>query len=138
MPADGPAQDATSTEVDADITGLVPVTAVRLADFLAGEPPLPVAYLLVVTGDDRGRTLVIDELPKVVGRGAEADLVIADDTVSRRHAEFRGDRATLSVIDLESSNGTTLNGNPIVGELVLHDGDILGFGSAIVVVKRVF
>ena len=138
MPADGPAEDATSTEVDADTTGLVPVTTVRLADFLAGDPPLPVAYLLVVNGDDRGRTLVVEQLPAVIGRGAEADLVVADDTVSRRHAEFRGDRAALSVTDLESSNGTTLNGNPIVGELVLHDGDILGFGSAIVVVKRIF
>ena len=138
MPADGPAEDQTSTEVDADTTGLVPVTTVRLADFLAGDPPLPIAYLLVVNGDDRGRTLVVEQLPAVIGRGAEADLVVADDTVSRRHAEFRGDRAALSVTDLESSNGTTLNGNPIVGELVLHDGDILGFGSAIVVVKRIF
>ena len=127
----------TSTGADVDRTGAFPIATVRLGDFLDGEPPLPYAYLLVVTGDARGQTLCVEGLPTVIGRAAEADLVIDDETVSRRHAELSGDRGELVLRDLGSSNGTTLNGNPMVGELGLHDGDLVGFGSATVVVKRI-
>lgn len=120
-----------------DATGTVPVVSVRLSDFLDGEPPLPFAYLLVVTGEARGETLCVDELPMIIGRAVEADLVIDDDTVSRRHAEISGDRSGLVLRDLGSSNGTTINGNAMVGEIVLLDGDLVGFGSATVVVKRI-
>ena len=127
----------TSTGADVDTTGAVPVASVRLSDFLEGDPALPFAYLLVVTGDDRGHTLTVEDLPTVIGRAAEADLVIDDETVSRRHAQLTGDRDALVLSDLGSSNGTTLNGNPMVGEVVLHDGDLIGFGSATIVVKRI-
>ncbi len=118
-------------------TGVVPTVEVRLADFLEGDPPLPFLLLLVVAGPARGETLSIEGLPAVIGRSTDADLTLTDDTVSRRHAEFRGDRAAIEVEDLGSSNGTTLNGNAIVGSILLRDGDLLGFGSATVLVKRV-
>ncbi len=120
-----------------DVTGVLPQVLLRLDDFIAGEPTLPLAYLLVVTGPARGTTLVVDRLPLVVGRSDEADLVIPDETVSRRHAELRGDRSALEVEDLGSSNGTTLRGNAIVGSLALLDGDLVGFGSAVCLVKRI-
>lgn len=120
-----------------DTTGSIPVASPRLGDFVAGDPPLPFALLLVVTGPERGHLLVVDELPVVVGRSTDADLVIADDTVSRRHARLSGDRSGLVLTDLDSSNGTTLNGNPMVGGLALHDGDLIGFGQATLVVKRI-
>lgn len=126
-----------STEMDADATGVFPAVSPRLSDFLGGEPRLPFALLLVVSGDDRGRVLEVCELPAVIGRAADADLVIVDDTVSRRHAELSGDRGGLVLTDLGSSNGTTLNGNPMAGSIALHDGDLVGFGSATVVVKRI-
>jgi hypothetical protein len=122
---------------DRDTTGSTPAVTPRLADFVAGEPALPLAFLLVVAGPDRGHVLVVDEVPAVLGRSPDAGLVVADDTVSRRHAQLSGDRSGLVLTDLGSSNGTTLNGNPMVGELALHDGDLVGFGSAVVVVKRI-
>ncbi len=118
-------------------TGVVPMVPVRLADFLGGQPPLPCLLLLVVSGPARGETLAVVDLPAVIGRSSGADLVIDDDTVSRRHAEFRGNRGAVEVEDLGSSNGTTLNGNPITGSLLLRDGDLLGLGSATFLVKRV-
>lgn len=132
MTADAPDDHTTS-----DPTGVISEVRVRLDDFLEGEPELPLAYLLVVTGPARGATLVVDHLPVVVGRSSDADLVIDDETVSRRHAELRGDRAALEIEDLGSSNGTTLQGNPIVGSLALLDGDLVGFGSATCLVKRI-
>ncbi len=118
-------------------TGMVPRADTRLADFLGGDPVLPIALLLVVGGSARGRIVEIDTLPAIIGRSRDADLTIDDDTVSRRHAELRGDREHLEIEDRDSSNGTTLNGNDIAGAITLHDGDLLGLGSATVLVKKI-
>ena len=50
---------------------------------------------------------------------------------------LRGGRSTLEVEDVGSSNGTSINGNPMVGALTLLDGDLVTFGSATCLVKRV-
>ncbi len=126
-----------STATDVDVTHAVPIASLRLADLVAGDPPLPVALLLVVTGEARGSLVVVDRLPAIIGRSPDADLVLVDETVSRHHARLAGDREALTVTDLGSSNGTTLNGNPMVGEVTLHEGDLVGFGSATLVVKLV-
>ena len=120
-----------------DLTGVLPVQRPRLADLLDGEPPVPYAYLVVLTGPARGTTLVVESLPAELGRSPEADIVLADDSVSRHHAVLRGDRDGLEVEDLGSSNGTAINGNAMVGSLSLLDGDLVSFGSATCLVKLV-
>lgn len=118
-------------------TGMVPRVETRLADFLGGDPVLPVALLLVVGGSARGQIVPVLTLPAIIGRSPDAELTIDDETVSRRHAELRGDRSGLEIEDRGSSNGTTLNGNDIAGPITLHDGDLVGLGSATFLVKRV-
>ena len=54
---------------------------------------------------------------------AERDL-----DVSSRHAAIVRHGATFSVRDLGSKNGTFVNGERITGDVVLHDGDVIGFG----------
>jgi pSer/pThr/pTyr-binding forkhead associated (FHA) protein len=120
-----------------DPTGLVPVMRPQLADLLDGDPPVPYALLVVLTGAARGQVLVVDRLPAELGRAPDAGIVLADDTVSRRHAALRGGRGAVEVEDLGSSNGTSINGNPMVGALRLLDGDLVSFGSATVLVKQV-
>jgi pSer/pThr/pTyr-binding forkhead associated (FHA) protein len=133
---DGAGDDA-GDDRPSEPTGMVPAVEVRLNDFLGATPALPVALLLVVGGEARGQLLAVDRLPAVIGRSLDADLTVADETVSRRHAELDGDRGHLEIEDRGSSNGTTLNGNPIAGTITLHDGDLLGLGSATLLVKRV-
>lgn len=118
-------------------TGMVPRVETRLGDFLDGQPDLPTALLLVVAGQARGSVIVVGALPAVLGRSEDADLTIADETVSRRHIELRGTRTKLEIEDLGSSNGTTLNGNDIVGAITLHEGDLVGVGSATFLVKSI-
>ena len=120
-----------------DPTGVLPVQQPRLADLLEGDPPLPIAVLVVLSGPARGTALVVRSLPAELGRAPEADLVLDDDTVSRHHAVLRGDRDGLELEDLGSSNGTNINGNPMVGALSLLDGDLVTFGSATCLVKRI-
>lgn len=66
----------------------------------------------------------------MIGRGADVDLVIADPSVSRLHAEItvRGRYAYVTDLGL-STNGTRVNGRP-VGRRRLRDGDVLTFGGA--------
>ncbi len=70
-----------------------------------------------------------------VGRSAENDLVLKDDTVSSRHAVFQRNERTGSydVHDLASMNGTWVNGSRLVvgKSVVLFDGDVLGFGDMV-------
>ncbi len=65
----------------------------------------------------------------VLGRGAACDVHLADDTVSRQHAELRGDDRGIAVRDLGSANGTAVNGAPIThGRAAAND--VIAFGSA--------
>jgi pSer/pThr/pTyr-binding forkhead associated (FHA) protein len=69
-----------------------------------------------------------------VGRLPSCDLVINDPSVSKQHAELRwhGPASTCCVKDLQSTNSTYLNGQPLTPtqEYVVRDGDLLRFGDA--------
>ncbi len=64
----------------------------------------------------------------VVGRVAEADLQVDDESVSRKHAEISVSGKEVVLRDLGSANGTTVNGVPIAEDTVLTSGDIIQFG----------
>jgi serine protease Do len=76
--------------------------------------------------DDGSRVPVIGEL--VIGR-QDADLVLDDDRVSRRHAVVRAVRGGLEIEDLHSANGTAVNGMAIGGPRRLRKGDVIQIGG---------
>lgn len=65
-----------------------------------------------------------------IGRDPSNDLVLSDAMVSRRHAilERRGEQYVLR--DNSSSNGTMVNGDRVLTEQTLNDGDLIAIGSA--------
>jgi hypothetical protein len=65
----------------------------------------------------------------VIGRSSACHLVLADDTVSRRHAALSVEGGRWLLRDLGSSNGTWLNGRRIV-ESEVRPGDVLHLGGA--------
>ena len=69
----------------------------------------------------------------VVGR--EGDLVIADPEISRRHAALRIVDGALVVDDLQSLNGTWVNGRRIELPTLLAPGDVLTMGTSAVEVR---
>ena len=90
--------------------------------------------LSVLQGPDRGMTfeLPADE-PQLIGRSSEA-LPLTDTTVSRRHAELTPDDGTWYLRDLESANGTFVNGERISRErIALSPGDQIRCGSTLMV-----
>ncbi len=66
----------------------------------------------------------------VLGRGADADIVLEDSFSSSRHARLvpQGDAIVLE--DMGSTNGTYLNDEPLGGPQPLHDGDRIRIGDS--------
>jgi pSer/pThr/pTyr-binding forkhead associated (FHA) protein len=64
----------------------------------------------------------------VIGRGTDADLRLTDQSVSRRHAEFRVANGATMLNDLQSTNGTTVNGAAVT-TVALADGDEIRLGE---------
>ena len=70
-----------------------------------------------------GRDRRADEL-----RSCGADIVVADPKASRRHTEIRPAGNGFLLVDLQSTNGTRVNGAP-ASEHMLIDGDRIGIGA---------
>ena len=91
------------------------------------------AYLLVLDGE---RSTIV-ELPRdgrvTIGRAPDVELRIGDRAASRRHAELalRDGEAELS--DLQSHNGTLLNGERVVATRALATGDVITIGEVALV-----
>jgi hypothetical protein len=68
-----------------------------------------------------------------IGRDASCDLAIADMTVSRLHAQLERAADGWLISDLESTNGTRVNGWRVRGKVPVRAGDLVSFGSLEVV-----
>jgi FHA domain/Domain of unknown function (DUF1707) len=64
----------------------------------------------------------------VIGRSSACQIVLGDDTVSRRHAELRYEDGRWLMRDLGSSNGTYVNGR-LVTEAEVRAGDVIDLGG---------
>lgn len=64
-----------------------------------------------------------------IGRQADNDLILEDPSVSRYHALIARAAAGHTITDLQSSNGTTVNGELIDHGTPLRDGDVVGMGG---------
>jgi diguanylate cyclase (GGDEF)-like protein len=87
------------------------------------------AYLIVLAGSNVGEMYEVEGPETVLGRGAVATIRLNDDGISRRHARLvRGAGQEFVIEDLNSSNGTQVNGDT-VSQRILRDGDKIRLGS---------
>jgi hypothetical protein len=94
---------------------------------LASSSEVPA--LTFVAGSKPGELFPLNEGESwVAGRSQDADLVLADDTVSRKHARIYQARGALWVRDLGSRNGTQINGRTIRQQR-LRAGDRITIGA---------
>ena len=98
------------------------------------EPPPPARETVSLTIGDRVYPITSSRV--VLGRSRECDVPVADVNASRRHCEIVQDSPTSwSVVDLDSTNGTELNGHR-VSRAVLTDGDRVTVGGTDIVFSR--
>ncbi|MGA2035824.1 MAG: ATP-binding protein [Thermoguttaceae bacterium] len=86
--------------------------------------------LFVIRGNDQGTRFQLEEAILRLGRDASNVIQVHDTEVSRHHAEFRRTDADFTVVDLNSSNGTFVNGQG-VHQHHLVSGDQIQVGSTL-------
>jgi pSer/pThr/pTyr-binding forkhead associated (FHA) protein len=100
------------------------------------ESPADVALAReLITLTMNGTRHEIDKRRVVLGRSKDCDIQLADPNVSRRHAELRQEGAAYWLIDLESTNGTLVNGRR-TSRAKLESGDTITIGSTDLLFER--
>ena len=89
--------------------------------------------IAVLTFDGERRE--IDKRKFVIGRSRDCDIQLGDANVSRRHAELRQEGAAYWIVDLDSTNGTEVNGRRLK-RAKLKPGDQITLGSTRLVFGR--
>ena len=79
-----------------------------------------VPSLFVIRGNDQGTRFELEETILRLGRDKSCTLQLHDTEVSRQHAEFRRTHRDYTVSDLNSSNGTFVNGKRIQQHLLVQ------------------
>jgi two-component system cell cycle response regulator len=88
--------------------------------------------LHVVKGPRQGEVLTVEGTHALLGRGGDADLRVPDPSLSRVHARFDRDGDTLAVTDVDSRNGTFVEGQRISDRRRLNSGDEITMGNVVV------
>jgi hypothetical protein len=127
--------DASGEEVEADPKRLGAVESghTMVLDreaLLRDRPRAPKASLQ----QHDGPAVVLGTDPVLIGRDPQNDVVFDDRRVSRKHAEIRLRLGRYTLYDLQSTNGTYVNGRR-VAEKVLDDGDKISVGGLEIVFR---
>lgn len=90
--------------------------------------------LVVLQGHQLGLTIQLDKSQMIIGRGTQSDIVLIDEVASRQHAEIirlevEDGCFEYYVNDLDSTNGTFLNGSRVTSQQLLQDGDKVKIGK---------
>ena len=84
--------------------------------------------LTLIAGPTRIGSVRVRKRETLVGRQKGCDIRIPSDDVSRRHCLLMIEKGTLTIEDLNSANGTFVNGDRVKGRLKLKPGDEIKLG----------
>ena len=105
------------------------------SDSQLGQPPrgLTSVTFKVLHGADRGRLYADLQPPLTVGREEGNDIQLNDERVSRCHFKVQRDNDRLVLTDLDSTNGTKVNGSECQLKILRH-GDLIAVGRSLMLV----
>ena len=89
--------------------------------------------LRVLHGADRGRVFERLSTPVTIGREEGNTIQLNDERISRYHLKLQEDNDKVVLTDLESTNGTKVNGEDIQVRIV-RDGDMISVGRSLLLV----
>ena len=97
---------------------------------MAGEPSENAAILVICNGDLEGTNHVLTAEETLIGRNPSTRIRLNDESISREHAFVSFDEADRAWVieDLQSTNGTKLNGKRIRSAKLQH-GDLIQVGQ---------
>jgi hypothetical protein len=107
---------------------IVPRKTVLLSD-VARKTAL-VGWLVAMDGDQKGEDFRLRDGQNTVGSAPDSDVVLNDQTVSAKHASIRYKDGNFFLSDLDSSNGTFINGlEECIARVEINDSDMLRLGA---------
>lgn len=91
---------------------------------------------IIIAGHDQAeRELVLNKEKTAIGRAPQNDIVIDDLAISGEHAVIAIRHGEVVLEDLDSTNGTKINGQPVKKHF-LQDGDVIELGHSTIRYKR--
>jgi pSer/pThr/pTyr-binding forkhead associated (FHA) protein len=103
----------------------------EIRDSISNIDRRPQTCLQVVKGLEKDKEIPLERDELTLGRGQDVDLYLEDSGASREHARIKQENGHFTLIDLESSNGTYLNGIMITGPETLSSGDLITVGDTV-------
>jgi pSer/pThr/pTyr-binding forkhead associated (FHA) protein len=85
--------------------------------------------LIVKTGDEINKSFDLIKDKNIVGRDPESEIVIDDIEISRNHLVITREGETFQIEDLNSTNGTFLNGKKLKKLTFIKNGDLISLGE---------
>jgi len=98
----------------------------------AGVNTMALITLRVIDGADRGHVYADVPIPLTIGREEGNAIQLNDERVSRFHIKIQEDQNKIVLADLESTNGTKVNGES-VQLWILRPGDVISIGRSVLV-----
>ena len=86
-------------------------------------------FLVIVEGNDAGVRIELTDDPLVIGRHYSADLLLDDSEISGKHCTIQLTMGEAFVTDLDSKNGTFLDGKPIKGSVRIPSESTIRVGG---------
>ena len=114
------------TEMPSESRRTVSLQAMPPEAIAAGEAFA--AKLSFETGPFTGRVIALPNQMVTLGRAPDNDVVVADPATSGRHGRIEVRAGAFWISDLGSTNGTLVNGEPVI-EKQLSDGDLIAIGQ---------
>ena len=134
-PPPGPAASAPSAASPLPPTKDAPAVGGKLKETVHGVPAAPrpsgamLANFLVRAGTLKGQRLIVKTPVVNIGRADYNDIVLPDESVSTTHAKLQRREGVWVLVDLDSTNGTFVDGDPVKGESALAPGATVRFGD---------
>ncbi|HXZ06059.1 MAG TPA: FHA domain-containing protein, partial [Ktedonobacteraceae bacterium] len=114
--------EASNPHISDDAVGFNPIT-----------PPIasrrPGSLCTICNGEMAGRSFLLDRSVLIIGRSAECDVIIQDDSVASQQAKFLCQADGDYVQDLSGQDGTAVNSKILKGSFLLRKGDIISLGN---------
>jgi hypothetical protein len=139
-PGGASAMAKTRLEFDAPAAASIPLASspsARKTVLLSGRPKGElVGWLVVMDGERKGEDFRVREGQNSIGSGPESDIVVHDPAVSGKHASLRCRDHKFLMTDLDSSNGTYINGAAeSIAVEEIHDNDLVRVGNTTLKLK---
>lgn len=139
VPTEGGGADVMKKTVR-EVTPGVPVgmEPVRKTMRMTEEQSTPVVgWIVDINGKQKGQDFRLRGKQTSLGAGEECDIILENEFASTRHASIRFENGEYFLTDLDTTNGTLLNGKPVAKEK-LKDGDKIQIGKTEYIFKGLF